>query len=562
MVFSRDSRVKEDSRIRFIVSSSIAAMSHSRKFSHALILAVIASAVQFSPGQAGGQDQFGCPVLAPPSPQPAVVMLPLQEGKDQESIQDPPAPVVSVKMRFPASVNVNQELACKIILENTSSSPAHRVVLHNPLSAGVKLVRASPEPSTQDPELTWKLGTLSGGCKQEISLILLPTTPGAIANCARVEFEHGQCTTTKVHKPGLQVRREGPKEVVKGDDVKFVLTISNTGDTELTNLKLEEFLPIAFENESKQRILRWEMPTLAPGDSETTEYSVKAVGAGKACPRAVLRADGELRDEYESCVQINEPKMNLVKSGPQKRYINLPAVYQITVENPGIVPLKGVSISDQLPEQATLIRASDNGEQRDNQVVWSLGDLEPGMSKTVVLELKAKKEGTVLNQATAKADRGLMKQAETKTIFAGVAALTLDVQHNNDPLEIGQSLTFNVTVKNPGTSQARGVRVSLETPAQLEIVKASGDADHEKFGNTITYNPLSIPAGGSVQFQVEAKAVKAGVHVKTQVKLEADQLVSGTVEQEEVVTIYGALATAYKKANRGGRMASRLKPAK
>ncbi|CAN5134998.1 N/A [soil metagenome] len=538
-------------------------MNHFRRLSHSFILAVIAGAVQFSPASAGSGDLFGCPVLAPPSPQSAMVVLATQpEIKKQESIQDSPTPVVSVKLRVPADVNVNQEMEYKIIVENTSTSPAHHVVLHNPLPAGVKLVRASPEPSAKDPELIWKLGTLSGGCKQEISLILLPTTTGAIANCARVEFEHGQCTTTKVHKPGLQVRREGPKEVVKGDDAKFVLTVTNTGDTELTNIRLEEFLPIALENESKQRILRWEMPTLAPGDSEITEYLVKAVGAGKACPRAVLRADGDLKDEYESCVQINEPKMNLVKSGPQKRYINLPAVYQITVENPGIVPLKGVSISDQLPEGATFVRASDNGEQRDNQVVWSVGDLEPGTSKTVELELKAKKEGTVLNQAVARADRGLTKQAEIKTVFAGVAALTMDVQHNNDPLEIGQSLTFNVTVNNPGTSAAKNVRVSLDAPRQLEIVKASGDADHEKFGNTITFNSLSVPAGGSVHFQVEAKAVKDGVHVRTQVKLEADQLISGTVEQEEVVTIYTALPASFKKVNRTVRMTSRLKPAK
>jgi uncharacterized repeat protein (TIGR01451 family) len=274
----------------------------------------------------------------------------------------------------------------------------------------------------------------------------------------------------------------------------------------------------------------------------------------------VLRADGDLKDEFESCVQINEPKMNLMKSGPHKRYINLPAVYQITVENPGVVLLKGVSISDQLPEQATFVRASDNGEQRENQVVWSLGDLEPGTSKTVELELKAKHEGTILNQAVARADRGVTRQAEIKTVFAGVAALSLDVQHNNDPLEVGQSLTFQIAVKNPGTSQARNVRISLETPNQLEISRASGAADHEKVGNTITFNPVSIAPGGTAQFQVEARAVRAGVHVRTQVRLEADQLPSGTVEQEEVVTIYNTLPASFKRTGRRNHVASRLKP--
>lgn len=536
-------------------------MSHSQKSMRLLVCALVTWAVIDPLAPAANQDQFGCPIVAPPSPQlPIAITTPQAAVVKEEATQDPPTPVVSVKLRIPADVNVNQEVECKIIVENSSTSPAHHVVLHDPLPAGVKLVRASPEPSAKDPELIWKLGTLSAGCKQEINLVLLPTAAGAIANCARVQFEHGQCTTTKVHKPGIQVRREGPKEAVKGDDVKFQLTIANTGDTELTHIVLEEILPPGFESESRQKTLRWEMSSLPPGDSETTEYVVKATVAGKACPKAIIRADGDIKDEFESCVQVLEPKMNLMKSGPVKRYVNLPAIYQITVENPGVVPLKGVSIIDQVPERATFVRASDNGEQRENQIVWALGDLEPGTSKTVELELKAKGEGTILNQAVARADRGLTKQAEIKTVFAGVAALTLEVDHTNDPLEIGGTLVFNISVKNPGTTQARNVRISLDAPNQLEVVRAAGDADHEMIANLITFNPVNIPAGGTVRFQVEAKAVRAGVHVRTLIRMDADNLSSGTVEQEEVATIYAALPTSFKKTARKTRTTSRLKP--
>jgi uncharacterized repeat protein (TIGR01451 family) len=536
-------------------------MSQYRKSVRLMAWAILMCAAAGPWAPAANLDQFGCPVIAPPSPQmPTAALAPQTPATKEEAVQDPPAPVVSVKLRVPADVNVNQEVECKIIVENSSTSPAHHVVLHDPLPAGVKLLRASPEPSAKDPELVWRLGTLSGGCKQEITLVLLPTAVGAIANCARVEFEHGQCTTTKVHKPGIQVRREGPKEAVKGDEVKFQLTVSNTGDTELTHITLQEILPLGFEHESRQKILRWEMASLPPGDSETTEYVVKATTPGKACTKASIHADGDIKDEFESCTQVLEPKMNLVKSGPLKRYVNLPAVYQITVENPGVVPLKGVSITDQVPEKATFVRASDNGEQRENQVVWTLGDLDPGTSKTVELELKAKGEGTILNQAVARADRGLTKQAEIKTVFAGVAALSMDVQHNNDPLEVGNTLIFNINVSNSGTTKAQNVRVTLDAPNQLEIVRAAGDSDNEKFANSISFNPISIPAGGTARFQVEAKAVRPGVHVRTQIRLEADQLPSGTVEQEEVVTIYATLPASLKKAARQIRTASRLRP--
>ena len=536
-------------------------MSQYRKFGRLMASVLVVCALVAPLAPAANQDQFGCPVVAPPSPQVATVAVaPQPPATKEEGVQDPPTPIVSVKLRVPADVNIGQEVECKIIVENSSTSPAHHVILSDPLPAGVKLVRASPEPFAKDPELVWRLGTLSAGCKQEITLVLMPSAVGSVANCARVQFEHGQCTSTKVHRPGIQVRRDGPKEAIKGDTVKFQLSVSNTGDTELTHITLQEILPAGFEHESGQKILRWEMASLPPGDSETTEYVVKAAAPGKACTKAVIHADGDIKDEYESCAQVLEPKMNLVKSGPLKRYVNLPAVYQITVENPGVVPLKGVSITDQLPERATFVRASDDGEQRENEIVWALGDLDPGTSKTVELELKAKGEGTILNQATARADRGLSKKAEIKTVFAGVAALSLDVQHANDPLEIGSTLIFNIVVNNTGTTKARNVHVTLDAPGQLEIVRAAGDSDNEKIGNSVSFNPISIPAGGHARFQVEAKAIRAGVHVRTQIRLEADQLPSGTVEQEEVATIYATLPTSLKKASRQLRTASRLRP--
>jgi uncharacterized repeat protein (TIGR01451 family) len=507
--------------------------------------------VVLCPPLGGSDDILVCPVLAPPSPvlaQPFVGSQPLRSKED--AFQDPPTPVVSVKMRVPAEVILGKELEYKILVENSSTSPAHHVVLRDALPAGVKYVRASPEPNVKDPELIWRLGTLNGGGKQEIAIVVMPSAAGAIANCARVQFEHGQCTTTRVLKPAIQVRREGPKEGILGDVVKFKLTITNSGDTDLTNVKLEEALPAGLEHASGQKMLRWEMSLLPPGDSESTEYEVKITAATKLCSKATVQANDDLKDEYESCLQAVEPKMKVMKSGPDKRYVNLPAIYQITVENAGTIPLKGVSITDQVPLKASFVRASDNGEAKDNVVTWTLGDLEPGVSKTVELELKAVSEGAIVNQAIARADHGVEQQAAVKTTFAGVAALTLDVQHDNDPLEVGGAITYDIKVSNPGSSAARNVLVTVQAPDQLEITRAAGDSDPERVGSDIHFAGISIPAGGTARYRVYAKAIKPGVHVRMRVRLEADELRGGPVEQEEVATIYAAMPVSLRKRPR------------
>ena len=48
--------------------------------------------------------------------------------------------------------------------------------------------------------------------------------------------------------------------------------------------------------------------------------------------------------------------------------------------------------------------------------------------------------------------------------------------------------------------------------------------------------------------------------VRTLIRMDADNLSSGSVEQEEVATIYAALPASFKKASRAVRTASRLKP--
>src|SRR5262249_19604516 len=173
-----------------------------------------------------------------PAPQPIILTppAPLPISPPEVNREDPPTPIVAIRVRVPASAAAGQDLEYHICVENLSAAPAHHVIVRNPLPANARYVRANPEPSAKEPELVWNLGTLEAcGCR-EIVLVLSPTGTGDVLDCARVQFEHGQCVTTHIVRPAINVRKAGPTQAVVNAALNYQLTVTNTGGTELTGV--------------------------------------------------------------------------------------------------------------------------------------------------------------------------------------------------------------------------------------------------------------------------------------------------------------------------------------
>src|SRR5207302_3637162 len=144
----------------------------------------------------------------------------------------------------------------------------------NALPGNARFVRATPEPSTRTPELRWDLGTLPGGARREITLVLAPTGGEEVNNCARIQFEHGQCVRTRLTRPALEVRKEGPAEAILYDSLSYKVTVTNTGGADATRIVLTDILPVGLEHASGKNRLTWALGTLASGQSRMVEYQV------------------------------------------------------------------------------------------------------------------------------------------------------------------------------------------------------------------------------------------------------------------------------------------------
>jgi uncharacterized repeat protein (TIGR01451 family) len=453
----------------------------------------------------------------------------------------------------PACAALGQELEYCICVENHSTAPAHHVVVRNPVPANARFVRANPEPSVRDPELQWQLGTLEGCACREIVLVLAPLGPGELKDCARVQFEHGQCVCTRITEPPpppppppappptqsrLTLRKCGPEQAVLYDSLNYELIVTNTGNAEATNILLTDSLPPGLEHASAKAELTWDPFALAPGQSRRIEYSVIAKQVGHWCNTAVVTS-GNLRREASSCVTVSEPKLTLTKTGPETYPVKRPTLYKITVSNEGSVPVVNLVVTDQLPEKTTFVGASDDGRPiADNQVQWSLGTLPPRARRTIQIELQATEQGERVNKAEARADRGITAKTEARTVFEGATGLTFYVVVNDNPIEVGTPTFYSIVAINQGGNPATDVRIEATLPDQMEYGDAKGPTKSSRDGQRVIFEPLATLApGGQARYHIDVTPKRAG-DVRCVVDMSAKELMGKPVRREASTTIY------------------------
>jgi uncharacterized repeat protein (TIGR01451 family) len=453
-----------------------------------------------------------------------------------DASHDPPLPNVAVRVRVPDSIKAGEELTYHLCVENASKGDAYHVTLRSPLPANARFVRADPPPTDKNKELIWRLGTMPPMTYRDISLVLMPTGPGEVRACARVQYEHGQCVCTKVMGAALKLTAQGPAQIVVGEATTLRLALENIGNDEATDVKLKETLPPGLTAGGKS-LVEWNIGSLAAGQSRTVEFQATASAPGKLCTKAQATGAGAIHAETERCLQAGQPKLTLAESGPNHRYLNLSATYRITIANPGDMPAENIVVKNALPPQAIFMSASEGAELVGNEVHWSIASLEPAGQKTLELVFRSRNAQEICNRTQAEAAHGLQAQAEACTSFLGVSAVLLELTDSDDPVEVGAETSYSVVIRNQGTVPVTQARLLARTDPRLEIAKVSGPADTHREGASVASDPFIIQPESEVQFLFRVRALRVG-DARFKVDLSADQLTAGPVREEESTQVY------------------------
>lgn len=183
--------------------------------------------------------------------------------------------------------------------------------------------------------------------------------------------------------------------------------------------------------------------------------------------------------------------------------------YMLTVFNDGSGPATGVSISDSLPSEVDFVLASGTGWSCNGSALVQCnlsGNLNPGASATVRIDVEAAEAGLVTNTATAiSSGKGGVSDSEATTIIDR-PSLSFTKSAERSQVTLGESVDFTLSVRNNGTSAVSGLRISDRLPASLSFVSASGGGWTCISNTVINCSNPALPAGTASTLVITAQA--------------------------------------------------------
>lgn len=444
--------------------------------------------------------------------------------------------VLLLERRAPSQVQVGVPFDYTMTVTNISDIPLHEVTVKGTQSDLFELDSASMEPTTADTgALAFNLGTLRPGQSETLTVRGSAASSGSIEDCFTVTYVPLACLTVNVVQPALQLQKTMPEEVLQCDPIEVRYVVTNNGSGQATNVEIRDELPEGLVAAATgSRTIVAPVGTLTAGQSRAFRAEVRAQRTGEFTNNATATADGGLNAEASANVTVRKPKLEITKTAPQQIYIGRALNFQISVRNTGNGEARNTVLTDQLPAGARIESVGNNGQvgADGRTITWDLGTMAPGSERTVSLQIDpAGVGGDIRNTASVEAYCAEATTATSTTRLVGIPAVLLEVIDVTDPVRVGETTTYVITVTNQGSAVDENIRIAFQLN-QMELVDVTGPTGIATRGEQMVLQPLpTLAPKQQATWRVQARAQSSG-DVRFRVQMETANITSPVIETE------------------------------
>ena len=323
-------------------------------------------------------------------------------------------------------------------------------------------------------------------------------------------------TSTVAKSADLSVTKTlaSPASPVVGDTLVYVVTTSNAGPSDLTDVTVADTLPsgVTFVDASNSGseasgVVTWSAYSLTNGSSRVDTV------------RVVAPLDGSLRNAVVASSAESDPSatndttsitttvgaradLTVAKSlvAPAAAVTLDTLVYQLVTSNAGPSTASDVALVDSLPASGTFVDATNGGTASGGEVTWSTFSLASGASRTDTVRVVASVDATYVNVAkvSSSADDPDSSGDRSQTVTGVPAAAdlgTTKVLASPASPVAGDTLKYAVTWTNQGPSDIPTVTALDSLPAGLTFVDATNSGTESS--GVVSWPGFSLASGSS-----------------------------------------------------------------
>lgn len=419
-------------------------------------------------------------------------------------------PEIDLSKEMPETASLCEQVTAIYRVHNSGSGPAKDLLIVDELPEGLTL--AGGEKKVEIP-----VDEVAAGQTREFKANLVAQKTGelgsrAIAKLGEEKEIRSSHVATTFGQAELDVTLDGPGAEYLRRPMTYTATVKNTGNAAALGAQLNIESP-----EGVRVVRKGEAKLSKPQQQEPPTAGKPTLATPISSTTSLLQASAQQPEQAAPHRQQNAPpaadEPAAGDTDPEKRAADEKAAEAAVQEGNATAGAQALS--------------------------WDLGDLAPGQEATVRFTVVAREKHDELQfKAVATHDcpsanqEQLVSTATTESRIIALPALLLAAVDDEDPIKVGNEVTYLITVRNQGDAPDQNVSVSATLPEGLEFVSASGDTKATQEGQKITFEKLDeLGPGERANWQVRAKANTEGP-IQFEAHLTSDGVPNETTTEE------------------------------
>ncbi len=399
--------------------------------------------------------------------------------------------------------NVGVTITYTITLDNGGPDPASGVVVSDILPAGVTYVSSSASEGNYDPRTNlWTVGDVNVATPQTLVITVTVVSAAPTTNTATIakadqfdpDLGNNSATTSIVPNQadlGLVKSVDDPRPNV-GDTVTFTVLLVNSGPAAATGVVVSDPLPAGLqfvsatpsEGTYDSTTGTWTVGGVAVGAPQTLTIKATVISPAGVTNTATItgadQPDPDTSNNSDSTsIDPQQADLALFKAVSDAHpKAGETVIFIVGLRNKGPNDATGVQVSDPLPSGLQFVSAKPSEGTYDSTTgLWSVGTVSTNAAQGLIITATVISPAAETNSAAVthsdQFDPNPANNSASATVTPQQADLMLAKEVSDPSPNVGDVVTFTVTLSNAGPNTATGVTVSDPLPAGLQLVSAN-----------------------------------------------------------------------------------------